>query len=369
MRCKKQKTLMRQVYIYLLLIVGILYFTHPANACTGFGAITNSGTIIGKNRDYYYVPQKFGLIMPTQQFYHWYNNPYHHNNQFYAVTSAESVSMGVNQNGLTVIEEDSIKPGPAQNAEGYKMLQQQAGTPDGMVLYGILQNFNTIDEIIPYLPKIFSIAAPDYYQFADAKKILTVEVAYVKEGTDLKHKFTYQILSKNNEYFTHTNTYLNPEFASLNDLITNQESLNSAKNRLNIITHFISHSTVRDIKVASRWFMDTYSNVSSKDNPSECLNTSLFRTDLQGFKSVDAHIPNDKVFGTVASMIVSNNGDFKNSSLYLVMLDSITQQSDGKQLIKYNELNTALKQLFGEGKFKFVEHEFVRNPPINGICS
>jgi hypothetical protein len=359
----------RALYINLSLIACLLFFTQLANACTGFGAITESGTIIGKNRDYFYVPQKFGLVMPIPQFYHWHDNPYHHNNQFYALTSAESVSMGVNQNGLSAVEQDSLKPQHAKDAKEYKLIQQQEGTPDGMVLYGILQNFNTVDEMIPYLSKIFSAAAPDFYQFADARKILTVEVAYGKNNTDSKHKFTYHILSQKNDYFTHTNTYLSPEFDSLNNEISNQDSLNSTKNRLKTLTDLISHAKVRDINAASRWFLDTSSNVSSKNNPNECLNTSLFRTDLQGFKSVNKNMPNDKIAGTVATMIVSNHGDFKNSPIYVMMINSITVQSDGKQLIKYDELHTTLKKLFGESKPTFVAREFMRNPPINGICN
>ena len=141
------------LHISILLIISTLFFTQRVNACSGFGAITQNGTIIGKNRDYYYVPQQFGLVMPKQQFYHWYNNPYQHNNSFYAVTSAESVFMGINPHGLTAIEEDSLGTGNPQNAKEYKTLQQEKGMPDGMVLYGILQNFNTVDEIIPYLSK------------------------------------------------------------------------------------------------------------------------------------------------------------------------------------------------------------------------
>ena len=217
--------------------------------------------------------------------------------------------------------------------------------------------------------KIFSVAAPDFYQFADAKKILTVEVANGTNNSELQHKFTYQIFSGKNDFFAHTNTYLSPELVSLNSRIPNGGSLSSSNNRLKTISLLISQSPSKNINTASRWLMDTYSNVSSKNNPNECLNTSLFRTDLQGFKSVNRNIANDKIAGTVASMIVSNQGDFKNSYIYLMMIDSITTQNDRKQLIKYNELNITLDKLFNESKPKFVEHEFVRNPPVNGICS
>lgn len=222
--------------------------------------------------------------------------------------------------------------------------------------------------MIPYLSKIFCDAAPDFYQFADTKKILTVEVAYGKSNNGLKHKFTYQVLSKKNDYFTHTNTYLSPEFTSLNSLISNQDSLNSSLNRFKIITNLISKSSVRNISTASQWFMNTQSKASSGTKPNECLNTSLFRSDLQGYKSINMLSPNDKIFGTVASMIVSNHGNFKNSYIYLMMIDSITIQNNGKQLIKYNELYTTLEKLFSGSKPKFVEHEFERSLPINGIC-
>lgn len=355
-------------YLKSLLTLSIVFFTHPLYACTGMGVITDSGTIIGKNRDYYYVPQKFGLVMPIKQFDHWYGNPYHHQNKFYAITSAESVSMGVNQYGLSAIEEDSLSSNHPRGAKEYKVLQQKQGMPDGMILYGVLQNFNNVDEMIPYLSKIFDVAAPDFYQFSDAKKILTIEVVNEKNHLS-KHKFTYRLLSKKGDYFVHTNIYLDPEFVSLNNLISNQSSLDSARNRLQRMTYLISHAAVKDIDFISQWFRDTSSNISSKDNPNECLNTSLFRTNLQNFKVVDQKTPNDKIFGTVATLVINNQGNFKLSPIYLMMTKSITTQENGKQLIKYTVLQTTIARLFSSSKLQFVEHEFVRNPPINGICS
>jgi hypothetical protein len=67
-------------------------------------------------------------------------------------------------------------------------------------------------------------------------------------------------------------------------------------------------------------------------------------------------------------MIVSNHGNFKESHIYVMIVDSITTQSGGKQLIKYNELRTTLATLFSEAKPKFVKREYARNPPVNGIC-
>lgn len=355
--------------IIIFLVISAFFFSQISNACTSFGAITNSGTIIAKNRDYYYLPQKFGLVKPIQKFRRWYDNSYRHNNKFYALTSAESVSMGVNQNGLSAIEEDSLSPQRPKSAREYKSLQEKAGTPDGMVLYGILQNFDSVNEMIPYLSRIFSAAAPDFYQFSDSKKILTVEVARSKNKDNLKHKFTYQILSKRNDYFAHTNTYLSSKFSYLNKLISNNDSLRSAENRLRIITRLLSRSTIRNIQVVSRWFMDTRSSLSTQNNPYECLNTSLFRTDLQKFKTVNMNPGNNKIFGTVATMIVSNHGDFKKSSIYLMMLDSITTQKNKNQLIKYNVLHSTLDKLFNESKPGFRAKEFIRKTSANGICS
>lgn len=360
---------MKKIFKLNLVVFVTVFFTNYANACTGFGAITDTGTIIGKNRDYYYVPQQFSMLKPIQKFNHWYENTYNHQNQFYAVSSAESVSVGVNQNGLTAIEEDVLSENHPQNAQEYKMQQQRAGTPDGLVLYGVLQNFNTIDEMLPYLSKIFSVAAPDFYQFADAKKILIVEVANTQKNTESPHQFTYQILSKGSSYFTHTNTYLNAEFTPLNKAIANTASLKSSENRLNAITDLVSHAPEKNVDVASTWFLNTKAGSPNQNNANECLNLSLFRSDLQGLKSIDMRNPNEKIFGTVASMIVGNNGKFKNSSIYVMMLDSITTQNNGKQLVKYHELNTTLDKLFSKTEPKFVEREFMRNQPTNGVCS
>src|SRR5437773_371824 len=126
----------------------ILLYSELINACTGFGIITNDGTLIGRNRDYYYNPQQFERMVPIQQFNNWYENNYHHDNQFYALTSKNNVSMGINQNGLTIIEEDS--PFPKDYKKHRRFQQPENGTAEGMIKYGILQNFNTVDEIVPF---------------------------------------------------------------------------------------------------------------------------------------------------------------------------------------------------------------------------
>ncbi len=98
----------------ILAFLGALLFTQTTYACTGFGAITHVGTIMGKNRDYFYVPQKFERITSP------------HKNSFYAITSAESVSMGVNQHGLTAIEEDAAAHMPLDRTVGFQCIERPA---------------------------------------------------------------------------------------------------------------------------------------------------------------------------------------------------------------------------------------------------
>ena len=150
------------------ILTTLILISQVANACTGFGIITKSGTLIGRNRDYFYQPQKFERMMPIQQFNNWYENNYNHNNEFYALTSKNNVSMGVNQHGLTIIEEDS--PLPSNAKQNRRFQQPENGTAEGMIKYGILQNFNTIDEILPFLSKIFSTLIHIFIKSLTAKR-------------------------------------------------------------------------------------------------------------------------------------------------------------------------------------------------------
>lgn len=350
-----------------ILFVILLVSTQMSHACTAFGIVTASGTMIGKNRDSSYGPQTIGIIKPSQQFRHWHGNHYHHENPFYALEASNGISMGVNQHGLVAIEEDALRPKDANDHK--KFLAPEHGALYGMVLQGVLQNFNTIDEMLPYLSIIFSTAAPDFYQFADANKILTVEVAFAHHDTDVKRPFTYQILSKKDERFTHTNTYLSPQFATLNQFTPSQRSLQGAENRLKTINHLISHANSINIDAATHWFWNTQSNVSNKDDKNGCLNSSIFRSDLQGEKSIDINIPHDKIYGTVSSMIISNHGNLKNSIIYLKIIESITTNKNGQQIIKYKDLRTNLIHLFDDSKLTFVQHQTIRNAPVNRRCS
>ena len=67
--------------------------------------------------------------------------------------------MGVNQYGLTIIEEDPLYPNTPVLDRKY--IQPINGNAEGMILYGVLQNFASVDEIQPFISKIFSVAAPN----------------------------------------------------------------------------------------------------------------------------------------------------------------------------------------------------------------
>ncbi|MDQ5922222.1 MAG: hypothetical protein QG673_2281, partial [Pseudomonadota bacterium] len=329
---KKLKT------VIILLVLMVSY--KIALACTAFGIITESGTVIGKNRDnLYYAKQNFELVMPLRQFDMWYNNNYNHQHKFYAVMVQNDVKMGVNESGLSAIEEDPLYP----NFHDRKYIQPVNGNAEGMVLYGILQNFSTVSEILPYLKQIFSVAAPNFYQIADSNSILTVEVSYGNSNRDTSRKFTYRIVNKHGDYFAHTNTYLTAQYQQLN--LIGENSLEKSKgstNRLNKITEFIKSGNDK----YQDWFMNMDSNLTSNKNMNWCKNTSIFRSDIQGESFAGHSIANHRLYGTVSSFIVINNGNPKTSMVYLRIIDSITARSDGTQLIKYSDLTESLEDLF-----------------------
>jgi hypothetical protein len=330
-------------------------------ACTAFGIVSESGTIIGKNRDYYYDKQSFERVMPLKQFSHWYDNRYAHNNQFYAIVSDNDIKMGVNQAGLTAIEEDPLF---AKKSDDRKFMQPINGNAEGMVLYGILQNFSTVDEIVPYITKIFSVAAPNFYQIADGRKILTVEVAYGTSNAAKSRRFTYELIDARKAYFTHTNTYLSPEFIALNNLQEDKSSVQGAQYRLKTITNFVN--TYKNNDQVSDWFMDQKSDLTKAGDKNWCQNTSIFRSNVHEYKQIRDNVPNHKVYGTVSSMVVTNNS--KGAVIELRMLKSIDTLTDGSQLIHYKELRSPLSQLFADKEISFTEKSFVRHAPVDGKC-
>ncbi|OGV26010.1 MAG: hypothetical protein A3F18_02115 [Legionellales bacterium RIFCSPHIGHO2_12_FULL_37_14] len=353
---------MKKIFIVL---VAILFSLSLANACTSFGMITNDGTIIGKNRDFYYGPQHVGVFTPKPRFFKAFLNKYSHKNLFYALEYKDGISMGVNQHGLTAIQEDFTPPHKPAKQRRFK--EPLNGLRDSNLLYAVLQNFNSIEEMIPYINNIFKKSAPGFYQFADAHKILTVEVAFAANNKAPNRQFTYNILSKKGEYFTHTNSYLSPKFTHLNQ--GDQQNFISSNNRLKTITNLISNTKNVTIKNASAWFSLTRSNVSEKNKNGSCFNSSIFRSYIKGAKSVNLKQQSTKIYGTMSSMIVHNNKDLATSKLYLKLISGISTDQFGRQHIKYQSLYTNLKDLFSAKKLIFNNHKFTRMPPKNGVCT
>ncbi len=212
-----------------------------------------------------------------------------------------------------------------------------------MILYGILQNFTTVKEVIPYLNDIFSTAAPNYYQIADAKSILTVEVAYGDTNYDPKRKFTYKIIDKNGEYFAHTNYYLSPEFESLNALQENKNILRGTANRLNKITKYINNSKGNYDKSLD-WYLDTSSNLTESNDKNWCENTSIFRSNLKNLTKITPDIKTDSVYGTVSSFVVKYMK--KETIVNLRIIDMIDVLKNGNQKISYREFSYTVKNSF-----------------------
>lgn len=335
-------------------------------ACTAFGIVNELGTVIGKNRDAaYYAKQDFIIKMPIKQFNMWYDNHYNHHHRFYALVAQDEVKMGVNESGLSIIEEDPLYPN--NYVQNRQYLQPINGNSENMVLYGILQNFSTVSEILPYLPQIFSTAAPNFYQIADGNSILIIEVEYGKSKQAKTRKFTHKVIKSQNKYFTHTNTYLSTEFQRLNLLELNKDKLLGANNRLKQITDFI----ISGKQNYQDWLMDMTSKLTSNKDKNWCQTTSIFRSNMQNENIVEPGILNHKVYGTVSNFIVVNNRNPNKSSVYVKIIDSIILQNNGTQLIQYRELNNTLYNLFHdeENSVNFQVKKLVRAAPVNQICS
>lgn len=335
-----------------------------AEACTSFGIVTNSGTVIAKNRDFEYSKQTLETLVPNRQFLAWHKNPYKHKNKVFALIANDDVKMATNENGLTVIEEDP--PYPKDSANHRRYIQPYDGYSEGMTLWAIAQNFNTINEILPYLRDIFGYAAPNYYEIADDKQILIVEVAYGKNDTDETRPFSYTIINKNRQFYTHTNFYMTNKFADLNNLAANKYSLAGAVDRNNTIESTVS-ANVSNLNGLDKWLLNTKSAVKNPDDPNWCLNTSIFRSNLQGESYIDTSVKNDKVYGTISSWIVQNNGGANKTTLIINLIDSIKVLPDGNQEIYYRKVHGNLKDLIN-GKINYIPEVFIRKAPKGGNC-
>lgn len=334
-------------------------------ACTSFGYITEKGTVIAKNRDFEYSNQSLEVLTPNRQFVAWYNNPYNHKNKTFALMANNDVKMAINEHGLTAIEEDP--PYPADSHKHRRYIQPHHGYAEGMVLWAVAQNFNTVEEIKPYIKDIFSHAAPNYYEFADDKQILIVEVAYGKTDEDTTRAYSYKIINKANQDYTHTNYYMDKQFEPLNKLTDNQYSLAGAIDRNTTIKKLIDHVDRNDENIVDNLLLATKSNIKNPNDTNWCLNTSIFRSNLQGESMVDTHITSDKIYGTVSSMIVYNYGGAEKTRVAINIIDKITVLANGEQQVDYREVREKLPDLM-RGKINYTAKSFIRKAPKDGVC-
>lgn len=334
-------------------------------ACTSFGYITKNGTVIAKNRDYMYSKQTLEILVPNRQFVAWYKNPYVNQNKVFALMANNDVKMAINESGLTAIEEDP--PYPKDSDKYRRYIQPYNGYSEGMVLWGVAQNFNTVAEIKPYIQEIFSHAAPNYYEFADSKEILIVEVAYGENDDSQLRKFNYQIINKEKEYYTHTNFYKSNEFLKLNNLATNKYSLAGAIDRDQSIKSMVESGSRETNSDIANWLLNTKSSIRNPNDANWCLNTSIFRSNLQGESFVDTSIRNDNIYGTVSSLVVFNNGGLDKTNIAINIIDKITVLSNGDQKIDYRMVRQDLPSLFN-GQINYIESSFIRHATVSGVC-
>jgi hypothetical protein len=335
-----------------------------ADACTSFGVITNTGTVVAKNRDYEYSKQNLETLVPNRQFFAWYQNPYGHKNRVFALTANNDVKMATNENGLTAIEEDP--PYPKDSGDHRRYIQPYGGYSEGMTLWAVAQNFNTVKELLPYIKDVFTHAAPNYYEIADDKQILIVEVAYGKTDNDQTRPVSYKLINKNQQYYTHTNFYMANKFSGLNKLTSNQYSLAGAVDRNNTIESTVK-ANMNNLDNLSDWLLNTKSTVKNPNDANWCLNTSIFRSNLQGESFVDTSISNDKVYGTISSWVVTNNGGADKTTLAINLVDGIKVLPNGNQEISYRKVRGSLVDLIN-GKINYESASFVRNAPKGGNC-
>lgn len=347
------------------LLVLILLATYLPNtiACTSFGFISKTGTVIAKNSDYYYDNQSVEVLVPNKQFALWYNNTYGNNFKVFAQIANNNVKMGINEAGLTAMEEDPLLP---KDRNHRRYMQPLGGTAECMTLWGILQNFKTVDQIIPYLDNIFCHASPNHYEISDAHKILVVEVAYGDNDTSMTRKFSYKVLSNPGDDYTHTNTYQDPKFVYLNKISASLYSTHGAEARNTRIKSLLASSNRSESNVLS-WLLDTTSSSNNPNDNNWCLGTSIFRSNLGKKTEIDNERLHPDTYGTVASMVVFNNGTPHNTDVIIRIIDRIKIDKHGNQTVYYKEMKALLPALFAKS-YKFTEKQFTRLAPMNGIC-
>ena len=218
----------------------------PAFACSTFASFAgaNNTLVMAKNRDNVPDHQIVEVVSTKGKL------------KYLALSRADIpdfVSAGINEKNLAVFNEVTIE----YSAEA------KGGIADDFSK-DVLQNYTTVDEVIPHIQELVDkFPDPVFYQVADGKQILSIEVAP-------KHKYQYTLTKQG--VYAHTNNY------QINKLIQNYPYTEAEKSR-------VMGSKIRLSRANT--LLDDESDVVLSDMQSYALdhsngaNDSLYRTGVE----------------------------------------------------------------------------------------
>lgn len=214
-----------------------------AFACTTFASFNgaDNSVIMAKNRDNRPDAQVLEVVNAPGKF------------KYLALSRKDVpdfVSAGINEKNLAVFNEVTVE---------YSN-QAKGGIADDFSR-DILQNYSTAKSVIPDIPKLIAkYPDPVFYQVADAKNILSIEVAP-------NHKYSYKLIDKG--VIAHTNNYLSAELIKNYPYTAAENSrLLGSTTRLNRASYLVSHESALDLAAMQQIALDH----------SAGSNDSIFRT-------------------------------------------------------------------------------------------
>lgn len=221
-----------------------------AVACTTFASFNgaDNSVVMAKNRDNRPDHQVIEVVSTPGKF------------KYLALSRKDVpdfVSAGINEKNLAVFNEVTVE----------YSAQAKGGIADDFSR-DILQNYSTAKAVIADIPKLIAkFPDPVFYQVADAKNILSIEVAP-------NHKYSYKLIDKG--VMAHTNNYLSAELIK-NYPYSDAENarLLGSSTRLNRASYLVSHESALDLAKLQQIALDH----------SAGSNDSIFRTG-------DGHKPN-----------------------------------------------------------------------------
>jgi len=154
---------------------------YPGFACTTFATFNgiNDTLVMAKNRDNRADRQIVQVVAEVGKI------------KYLALSRQDYpnfVSAGINQKNLAVFNEVTVE-----------YSDKAKGAIDDDFSKDILQNYTNAKDVIPDIPKLIAkYPDPVFYQVADSKQILSIEVAP-------DHKYAYKLIEKGS--FAHTNNY------------------------------------------------------------------------------------------------------------------------------------------------------------------